>query len=252
MMNIVKRVDRELFNTIVKVIRTGKLVMDDSSVDMSPDQTIRINGSKVTFTPPLKVQKKIEVLNGKLGSLNVASTIKEMTINTPGDTIHIDLIASPVDMDIKPDNGQQPQFLRMRDPETGDIDTALMLKASPEVVDIQTLTTECQRAFGCSDGLMSAASKKDQRHLRARRRDVDRICAATLQAKAIDPVATGKVLLAIILAIMFPLVPSFFWNLVLSGLQRLILDWLFSKMKDNENQINLSGVYGGDRTLSPK
>lgn len=254
MMNVVKRIDRALFNTIVKIIRTGKLAMDDSCVDMSPDQTIRISNGKVTFTPPLKVQKTVDVLGGRLGSLNVASTIKEMNINTPGDTIHIDLIASPVDMDIKPDAGPQPQFLRLHDPLVDDIDARLLLEAEAdtEPMSLADITFECQKAFGCSDGLMLSAANRNRRHLLARRKAVDRVCEATIKAKAIDPTATGKVLLSIILGIMFPLVPSFLWNFVLSGLQRLILDWLFSKMKDNENQVNLSGVYGGDRTLPPE
>ena len=207
---------------------------------MSPDQSIRITQGKVMFDPPLKVAKQFQLR--VLGNLKVGSTVREAITSAASDRINIDLISSPIDLEIRPDETLSEMLMKAHD---NDQVTSMAFGAESASVDWELLETEGSIAFGCSNQLMSAAPRAKRRELKKRRKTYDGTLRAAQTARTKNPEANEEQLMGSILAILLPFVPAFLRMFLLSGLQKLILDWIMDKL----NITTQSEVYGGDTTV---
>lgn len=228
MINLVKRISGSLFRQIVTAMQSGKIELEGGSIDLSSDQTIRIHDGKITFTPPARVSKRIEILSGRLGAINAGTSIREIDYRADNDLIHVDLLSSPIDVDVKPEASQMRSFLSAPDPES-----EIQFVLAP-VSSWEDIKEECYTRFRCSDAIVSGAVGSQQKQLKHRRREAERVVTAVEQVMAQGPVDSSEELTMKILPILFPLLPKFLAMLVISVFQRLIVDWLFRRMSTGD------------------
>jgi hypothetical protein len=191
-------VDRKIFDAIVKVMQTGCIQLDGAEADMSADQTIRIRDGKLTFNPPLKVKKNISIAGGWLGSIKVGSAIADVVFRAANDTIFIDLIGSPIDVELYPqDSADQMRMAMTMAPEA-----AMMLVAADSW---ETVENECMQQFCCTAEMLQTANGHRKTKLEKRRREVEDTASAVRQALTKNPDASTEEVCQSVLVILFPL-----------------------------------------------
>ncbi len=218
-------IDRAVFDKIVAVMQTGVIKMDGGEADLSPDQTIRIHAGKLHFDPPLRVKKAIQIARGWLGSVKVGSAIAEVVFRAATDTIYIDLIGSPVDVELYPQGGEpQPQMMTMP-PEPA---ASIAFAVADRWEDIEE---DCLTQFGCSSALMASADKRHQAQLRKRQAEVKKTSEAVRKVVEASPNAPVAEVYSSVTAILFPLLFKIFGEGLLSMLQRTVVDWLLNRIR---------------------
>ncbi len=93
MINHPVRIEESVYDMLRDILTHGRVERDGKLLDFSMVQTIQIQGGKIEFNPPARVEAKI-------GPITVKTTISALKLKRNGIKVEID--NSPIDLELLP------------------------------------------------------------------------------------------------------------------------------------------------------